>query len=228
MTEYKNISVCCPVCCEESAFRICTTAELCENPELKERIFSRDLFRFVCPECGEEILVSYSCTAIHRDKKLITALISDGEESSAETAARLSVSGYTLRIVRTINEFVEKLALSEDGIDDRIVEMYKIMLEDQFEEERPNANALGIFYGGFDSENNALTFFIITSNAENTRASLSMDAYTAIENQLSQSAADFGEVCEVNRDWAIAALQSRMKNAENENAQNGNTQNDCH
>lgn len=216
MTEYKNISVCCPACCEESAFRICTKADICANPELKERIFSRDLFRFECPECGEEILVAYDCTLVDSDRRLIVALVADGGEDREDTAARLSVNGYTLRIVRTINQFVEKLALSEDGIDDRIVEMYKIMLEDQFEEERPGADALGIFYGGLNTEENSLTFFIITSNAENTRAALSMDAYAAIEKQLSESADKFADSCEIDRDWAIAALQSRAAGGENQ------------
>lgn len=212
MTEYKNTSVCCPACCEESSFKICTTADLFDNPELKSRIFSRDFFRFTCPECGEEILVAYNCTVIDRDKKLIVSLVADGAEDSEETSARFSANGCTFRLVHSINRLAEKLALSEDGIDDRIAEMYKIMLEDQFEEERPGANLLGIYYGGLNPEDNSLTFFIITSNAENTRASLSMDAYAAIENQLSSSAEGCPDSCEIDRDWAIAALQSRFDN----------------
>ncbi|MBR5155480.1 MAG: CpXC domain-containing protein [Clostridia bacterium] len=192
----------CPACCTEQVFKICPSIDVQKNPDLKEGIFNRDIFRFICPECGEEILVAYNCTYIDRDNNFMVALVTDGDTASVET------SNYTLRIVRSINEFVEKIALMEDGIDDRIVELYKIMLEDQFEEERQGVELLGIYYGGQDFENKSLVFYIITGNAENVRAILSFDTYETIAKQFDTYPEMTKHCSEINRIWAIGTLQS--------------------
>jgi hypothetical protein len=57
-------------------------------------------------------------------------------------------------------------------------------------------------------------FFIITENAENCRAVLSMQTYDAIANQFKESAEKFSDTSEVNRDWAIGVLQSGFDNNE--------------
>jgi len=209
MTQQKTITVNCPACFEDGNFRIYSSIDTSETPAIKEDIFSREIFKFTCPSCGEEILVAYDCTYTDPDNKYIIALVSGMEQ---ESTSALMVEGHTLRIVTSINEFVEKIALCEDKIDDKVVELYKIMLEDQFEDERPGSKILGIFYGGRDFENNSMMFFIITENAENCRAMLSMQTYEAIANQFSASAEKFAECSEVNRDWAIGVLQSGFEN----------------
>ncbi len=196
------MQITCPACCTEQSFKTCPNIDVNADPEIKDSIFSRDIFRFVCPECGEEILVAYNCTYIDRDNSFMVALITDEGEGS------VVASDYNLRIVRTINEFVEKIALMEDGVDDRITELYKIMLEDQFEEERRGTELLGIFYGGQDFEKKQLIFYIITGNAENVRAILSFDTYEAIAKQFDESPELAKPCSEINRLWAIGTLQS--------------------
>lgn len=205
MTRQKNIIVNCPACLEDGSFKIYSSINTNENPEIKESIFNREIFKFSCPNCGEEILVAYNCTYTDPENQYIVALLSDNEESDDSI---VKVEGYTLRIVRTINEFVEKIALIEDRIDDKVIELYKIMLEDQFEDERPGAKILGIYYGGRNFEDNSLLFFIITENAENCRAMLSMQTYNAIEGQFAASSHKYADISEVNRLWAIGALQT--------------------
>ncbi len=205
MTQQKNMTVNCPACFEDSNFRIYSSIDISENAALKEDIFSREIFKFRCPNCGEEILVAYDCTYTDPENKYIVALLPDAEQ---EADSNLKVEGHTLRIVRSINEFVEKIALVEDKIDDKVVELYKIMLEDQFEDERPGSKVLGIFYGGRNFEDNSLLFFIITENSENCRAHLSMQTYNAIESQFAASAQKYADISEVNNLWAIDALQT--------------------
>lgn len=202
MTQWKKTTVGCPACLEEGEFRICTFQDVVLEPELKEDIFNRSIFRYTCPECGEEILVSYNCTYFDSDKNFAVTLVADSDDTT------LSSTCNTLRVVRSINAFIEKIALMEDGIDDRIVELYKIMLEDQFEEERQGSEILGIYYSGQNQTDKSLNFYIITGNAENCRASLSFDVYTSIAKQF-EATRDFDDDCtEIDRNWAIGALQS--------------------
>lgn len=204
MTQKKNITVTCPACCEDGNFQTYPFVDAENDPELKESIFNRDLFRFICPECGEEILVSYSCTYLDKGNEFVVALVTDPDAERTSVEA----TGYTLRIVRSINEFVEKIALMEDGLDDRVAELYKIMLEDQFEEERQGAEILGIYYGGQNLDDKSLIFFIITGNAENVRAMLSFDTYQAISKQFEAYPEMAENASEINRIWAIKTLQN--------------------
>lgn len=208
MTQWKTSQVSCPACCEIGNFKMCTSIDLEESPSLKEDIFSRELFHFSCPNCGEDIMVAYNCTLTDTENKLILALITDNDEEFE--SSRLMVDGYRLRIVHSINEFAEKAALSEDTIDDKVIELYKIMLEDQFEEERSGAEILGIYYGGRNFDDDTILFYIITGNAENCRATLSMDTYRAIEAQFAKNSEKYNNDCEINKDWAINVLQNGL------------------
>ena len=209
MTQWNKTKVSCPACLEESEFRICSFIDVCKDPDLKESIFNRDIFRFSCSECGEEILVAYNCTYLDTDKNFMVALLDTGNSDTA-----IEAKDYTLRIVRSINEFVEKIALMEDGIDDRIIELYKIMLEDQFEDERPGSELLGMFYAGQNPDDRSLMFYIITQNAENVRAVLSFDTYEAIVKQFDQNPNMAKPGNEINRDWAVRTLQSGFSDNE--------------
>ncbi|MBQ9737825.1 MAG: CpXC domain-containing protein [Clostridia bacterium] len=202
MTKSNFISVTCPACCEEGNFKIHPFVDVAEDSSLKEAIFSRDLFRYVCQECGEEILVSYDCTYLDSENGFSVSLVTAGD------APTLSVPGCIVRIVSSINEFVEKIALIEDGIDDRIAELYKLMLEDQFEEERHDAELLAIYYGGQNPEDKSLMFYIITGNAENCRAILSYDTYQAIAKQFDTHPEMAKNSSRINRLWAIETLQN--------------------
>ena len=149
--ENKLMHVSCPACLTEQTFKIFPVLDVEKEPDVKESIFSRDIFRFRCPECGEEILVAYSCTYIDYKNNFMVALVTETDTPAIESA------DCNLRVVRSINECVEKIALMEDGIDDRVAEIYKIMLEDQFEEDRPTSEILGIYYGGQDFHPNVLS-----------------------------------------------------------------------
>ncbi len=208
MKKPKTISVTCPACLEEGIFKTVPFIDASIDPEIKESIYNRGIFRFRCEECGEEILVSYECTYIDKDNNFIVSLIPENDDLAFET------TGYTVRVVRTINEFVEKIAAFEDGIDDRVIELYKIMLEDQFEEERPNAEIIGIYYGGQDLSDKSLLFFIITASSENVRAMLSFDTYQAISGQFENYPQMNKNESEINRLWAIKTLQNGFKETE--------------
>ncbi len=208
MLQWKTSQVTCPACCETGDFKMCTSIDLKESPDLKDDIFSRELFHFSCPNCGEDIMVAYNCTLTDPENKQIIALITDNDETVE--ASKLLVDGYKLRIVRSINEFAEKVALSEDDIDDKVIELYKLMLEDQFEEERPGSEILGIYYGGRNFDDDTLLFYIITGNAENCRATLSMQTYRAIESQFAEKSDKYSSDCEINKDWAISVLQNGL------------------
>lgn len=203
MTETVSVSICCPSCIEEGQFTQYKKIDIINSPELREKIFSRDIFKYKCPECGAEILVAYECMYLDSENKHIVCLL---PEDSEEDLSRYRLEGCTFRVVRTINAFAEKISMLEDGIDDRVIELYKILFEEEFESQRPDSKLLDIFYAGRDASSSKLHFFFIADDGENCETTLGMDTYRSFyEHFLSTKFAEENNA-EINADWALDAI----------------------
>lgn len=60
---------------------------------------------------------------------------------------------YLVRIVRTQNELREKIAVFDAGLDDRIVEIYKIFVLAAFQKDNPDFEEIELLYYRDDSKN---------------------------------------------------------------------------
>ena len=204
MTETAVVNICCPACVETGQFTQYKKIDINKNPELREKIFSREIFKFKCPECGEEILVAYSTIYFDEENNSVICLLP--EEVSTEDFNKFRLDGYSLRIVRTINNFIEKIAMLEDGIDDRVIELYKLLFEEQFEEQYPQSELLDVFYAGRNTIDDKLHFFFIADNNENCETTLGLDTYRNLyEHFISTKFAD-DDFAEINSDWALDAI----------------------
>lgn len=205
MTETDIVNICCPACVETGQFKRYRKIDINKNPELREKIFSRDIFIFKCPECGEEILVSYNTIYFDEENKYIICLVPEGEDVG-DDYGKYRLEGYTLRIVRSINNFIEKIAMLEDGVDDRVIELYKLLFEEQFEEQRPHSRLLDVFYAGRNINDDRLHFFFIADDNENCETTLGLDTYRNLyEHFISTKFAD-DNYAEINSDWALDAV----------------------
>ncbi len=206
MTETINLDVCCPSCESKGIFTQYKLIDINKNPELREKIFSRNIFQYNCPVCGESIMVSYDTIYMDEEEKKIICLSSNDNEEN-ETIRKFKLSGYSLRIVNTINGFIEKISMLEDGIDDRVIELYKLLFEEQFEEERPSSELLGVFYAGKNKENDKLYFFFITADGENCETTLSLDTYRNLYEHFLSTQFAKEDYAKIDAEWAVDALQ---------------------
>ena len=204
-TEELTVKVCCPQCAEESDFVQFRKIDINKNPELREKIFSREIFKFKCPECGEEILVLYSCVYFDDENKHIICLDADAS-SSDETAAKLKIDGFSLRIVKTINGFIEKIAMVEDGVDDRVIELYKLLFEEQFEQQMPNSELISVFYAGRNTNDDKLHFYFITTEGENCETTLTLETYRNLYEHFLSTKFAKDDFSEIGTEWALDAL----------------------
>lgn len=204
MTETTKVGVCCPQCAEESEFLQYKKIDINKNSELREKIFSRDIFKFKCPECGEEILVLYSCVYFDEENRHIICLSPDG--NFEDLALKLKIDGFSLRIVKTVNGFIEKIAMLEDGIDDRVIELYKLLFEEQFEQQRPNSQLISVFYAGRNTNDDKLHFYFITEDNENCETTLSLETYRNLHEHFMSTKFAADEAWEIGTEWALDAL----------------------
>lgn len=204
MLKSKITAVTCPNCGKNGEFNQYNVINITENPSARDRIMSREIFSYTCPFCGEKILVSYDCIYLDTENKYCTALI---ENEIPSVVKNISTRDFTVRIVHSINEFIEKIALLEDGIDDRVCELCKLFLEESYEEQN-NAELLAAYFIGKDIENETLHFYLIGDDAGNCETTLSLQSYRNILEYFSNSEFDKKEETEINSEWALLALKN--------------------
>ena len=204
MTETSVVNICCPGCVETGQFTKYKKIDINQNPELREKIFSREIFKFKCPECSEEILVAYSTIYFDNENNHVICLLP--EDGAEEDFLKYTLDGYNLRIVRTINNFIEKIAMLEDGIDDRVIELYKLLFEEQFEEQRPHSKLIDVYYAGRNTVDDKLHFFFIADDNENCETTLSLDTYRNLYEHFISTKFAEDNFAEINADWAMDAI----------------------
>ena len=108
-----------------------------------------DIFKFICPHCGSEQFVAYSFLYHQMEDKLMIYCCQDEEEiakvrelyagdftTAVDEKGReraIDTSGYRRRIVIGADNLVEKIRIFDAGLDDRLMEIYKIMLYGQMQ-----------------------------------------------------------------------------------------------
>lgn len=136
----KNIEkVKCPYCGHEQEFETIESINLSLNPEYKEKIMNEELFMFTCEECKEKAVIAFPCLVNDIEKSYLIWLLADyTEEQKQKLDEELSnivntenekkfTDSYIKRIVSSINELKEKIMIIDEGLDDRVVEVLKLL-----------------------------------------------------------------------------------------------------
>jgi len=108
-----------------------------EEPELKEKVRDGSLFLWECPVCGRTNLARYPLVYHDPDARLMVWVMPDGILPPEQmdllerqlTAQEDALDGYTLRRVEDIGSLMEKVAVADAGLDDRVVELCKYVMK---------------------------------------------------------------------------------------------------
>jgi len=92
-----------------------------DDPELKSKAISGELFTWLCPECGRLNLASYPLLYHDTEEKLLLVL------SAAPLNAESCPEGYVGRQVGSVGELIEKIKIFDAGLDDIVIEMCKFV-----------------------------------------------------------------------------------------------------
>ncbi len=144
MSRAEMIKITCPKCQKESDFRIWDSINTQLDPELKSAVRDLSLFVFECPECGEKNSINYGFLyhqmednmMIHyaNSEENVQELLELYTNEENEMMKMMFDSGYLIRVVRSREVLLEKLAIFDAGLDDRIIEIIKLLYLVQLEE----------------------------------------------------------------------------------------------
>ncbi len=123
MSKFDMETITCPECKTEQKIKRWESIEAQDSPQAKEDIINGNLFKFECKKCKKEVPLVYKCLYTDQKKKLSIWLLPDGEDVKNEK----SCEGWIKRIVATPNELKEKVMINDKGMDDRVVELLKML-----------------------------------------------------------------------------------------------------
>lgn len=113
----------CPQCGEAQKYRIYTSINAQDNPELKQLIMKEELFDWRCQRCNYFADMAYPFVYTDPYKQLMICFTPMGTADNVEPPK--SLSGYIKRSVKNMAELKEKILLFDTGYDDVAMELVK-------------------------------------------------------------------------------------------------------
>ena len=213
----------CPKCGKESEFTVWQSINTTLDPEMKNAVRDRSAFRFKCAHCGhtanvdypflyhqmeDQIMVHYA--ASDEDAQEIYKLYTGGVDDKMDMLKDLIKDKYLRRIVRSQNQLLEKLAIFDAGMDDRLVEICKVFMMAEFMKQRPDAGIVEMLM--YTNEDQKHIIQALGNGKSMGGAELSDGMYNAVKKQFSSGLKDIRDDDPIiDQKWALDFL-SRSKN----------------
>ncbi|WP_312095591.1 CpXC domain-containing protein [Aminipila sp.] len=148
--------VLCPECGNKQNFVLWQNIIADLDPQLKEKVLNGELFVFTCEKCGKRFPITYPCLYHDMEKHLMVYLAADKDDveemnkvllNSPETFEIQARQGYIYRAVGTVNELAEKIMIHDMKLDDRVIEIIKMLILFKSGNEGMDVDSIaGMFY----------------------------------------------------------------------------------
>ena len=244
MSDVAKQMISCPYCNRTAYFNIWNSINTKTHPETYGQVRNLSLFRFCCPYCRQTSTIKYSFLYHQMESALMIYCIPEEEEVKHTQKLLETVSArtqhddksttctdtgpedimlenalahYRYRIVRTHEEFLEKLAIFDSGLDDRIIELAKVILSAEAEHQLSGYSFLvknAFFMVNTETKERTLVFL---DKSGSRTATVSFDRYVA--NVYNQIIDQYRAVLEgphkkdtiIDRNWASDILKKEEK-----------------
>jgi hypothetical protein len=127
MSSASKEKITCPKCQHQQKFVIWKSINVTLDPKLKEDLISGKLTGFVCERCGHTANVDYG-TLYHDMENALLIQLCHGEQKEDFSALGEMFQHYRIRVVSSRNQLLEKIFIFDAGLDDRMVEFFKLFL----------------------------------------------------------------------------------------------------
>lgn len=194
----------CPHCKNERERSVLDSINIDLQPEMRQKVQDLSCFAWTCPICGKTSLVIDPCLYHDMGNEFMVWLSPAGNPADASGFDPLA--GYTLRWVENLNAFREKISILELGLDDRAVELMKLVLAMQLQR---SLDMVDLLFHEFDARTSTFRFAVVLSDGTEQYVSMGGDTYARIardvEERLFVQNKDF---VKIDVDWATSALET--------------------
>lgn len=203
MPTKKTVPFECPHCKNTRKREVLERINIDLQPEMREKVQDLSCFEWRCPICGKTSLVIDPCLYHDMSNQFMVWLSPDGEAPDASGFDPLA--GYTLRLVDTPNAFREKIAVLELGLDDRAVELMKLILAIQLQK---SFDIVDLLFHALDDRTAEFTFVVVLSDGAEQYVTMSGDTYRKIAQDVEERLFTPGRnFVKIDMDWATEALE---------------------
>lgn len=196
------MTITCPHCQSENDFKVLDHINIDRNPELRAKVQDLSCFRVKCPNCGETALAVHPCLYHDMSNQFMVWLWP--EEQAAPDAQFDPLAGYTLRVVDSLNGFREKIAILECGLDDRAVELMKLLLLMQITHD---LDVVELLFHALDEKTGEFRFVAVLSDGAEQYAAMPGSVYQRlredVETYLYTPSSGFAKI---DMNWARESL----------------------
>lgn len=118
--------------CKECGEEVTLVLPQIINDEKMTEVEDMSLFKWTCTSCKHIWKLLYPCIYVNEKKKILIWFVNELKdtmqlETQLEEAFKEKTRGYKKRFCNTLEEFSEKVRVLESELDDRTVELLKIM-----------------------------------------------------------------------------------------------------
>lgn len=193
----------CPHCGHKSAREVLTNINADKNPELRAAVQDLSCFRWVCPNCGVSSLVIDPCLYHDMSGQFMVWLSPEGKPQDIGNFDPLA--GYTLRYVEDLNAFREKINVLERGLDDRAVELMKLLLLLQVQRD---LDVVELLFHDLNEQDGTFTYVAILSDGVEQYISMPGDTYQRLANDVAERLyTNNRQFQKIDLEWAKDALE---------------------
>lgn len=193
----------CPHCKNERERVVLERINIDLAPEMRDKVRDLSCFEWKCPICGKTTLIVDPCLYHDMSNQFMVWLAPDDDAPDASGFDPLA--GYTLRRTDSPNAFREKISILEIGLDDRAVEIMKLLLAMQLQR---SMDIVDLVFHTFDERTGELRFAVVLSDGTEQYAAMQGETYARIaqdvQERLFTPAKDFAKI---DIDWATEALE---------------------
>ena len=222
MSPYQNIKIKCPKCGQVGNMSVLPSLNTALNPELKEKVISKEAFEYTCPGCLTKNHLNYTFLYHDPSRKLMIQFVAGDDKAWVKavnefrqmpysTRDPLRANKYCVRAVRSQNQLTEKIQIFDAGLDDRVIEILKlVMLANSFKGRLLKKPDHAFFYKDTDGSNNIIFF-----KKEESMGALKVtpEQIAAVEKDYAAALQDTmpGELQVIDSLWAAAAIKQCRK-----------------
>ena len=163
MAEAQNNMFTCPQCGEDGPLTMWTSINVAQDPDARRRVEDLSIFEWTCPNCQKTSLVLHPCLYHDVANEFMIWFAPDGEIQD-NTTDFSQLDHYTLSTTHTPNEFREKVNVLERHLDDRALEMTKLILIMQLS--RDNVDVVDVVFHSIDTSGRFVFVLVHPDGAE--------------------------------------------------------------
>ena len=203
----------CPRCGTRQPFTIWQTLNASIDPQARTDLLQGRLLEFVCNRCKEHTGVNYPLLYHEPDRQFMICLRS-AEDSSPLPKAKLFPFGgiaenYLLRIVDEGRKLVEKILILEAELDDRLVELAKVITKMNLANHGFESTGTLLFFEADQTETgNGTITFAWFSSTETRKHRIPIDLYNVLGREFSAElgSGKLGEWLKIDQSYALTMV----------------------